>query len=127
MKKLIVIILLAGCIPVAAQIKERPERPGLFSFFRMKQLPPNLRWLRNAPAFTTLPMGNLSSSTYWQGVSYTSYSENGRFRSTHSFDVQGQLRESRASFSLRKSGTLSKWCVQLSAQRSRPLFIYTIR
>lgn len=126
MKKLIVIILLVGCIPAAAQFKERSERPGLFSFFRMKQLPPNLRWLRNAPVFTTLPMG-MSSSAYWQGVSYTSYSENGRFRSTHSFDVQGQLRESRASFSLRKSGVLSKWAVQLSAQRSRPLFVYTIR
>jgi hypothetical protein len=127
MKKLIVIILLAGCIPAAAQFKERSERQGLFSFFRMKPLPPNLRWLMNAPVFTTLPMGNLSSSAYWQGVSYTSYSENGRFRSTHSFDVQGQLRESRASFSLRKSGVLSKWAVQLSAQRSRPLFTYTIR
>lgn len=127
MKKLVAIILLAGCIPAAAQIKGQSEKPGLFSFFRVKQLPPNLRWLRNAPVFTNLPMNNRSSSTYWEGVSYTSYSENGRFRSTHSFDVLGQLRESRASFSLKKSGMLSKWCVQLSAQRSRPLFIYTIR
>jgi hypothetical protein len=127
MKKLAIIILLIGCIPAGAQVRDRPESPGFFSFFKMKQFPLNPGWLKSAPLFTNLPAGNIPSSTYWEGVSYTSYSENGRFTSTHSFDVQGQLRESRASFSLKKSGVLSKWRVQFSAQRTRPLFVYTIR
>jgi hypothetical protein len=128
MKKLAIIILLAGSVSASAQIRDHSERQGIFSFFKMKQLPLNLRWLKCAPVFTNLPMGgNTASSTYWEGVSYTSYSENGRFRSTHSFDVQGQLRETRTSFSLKKNGTLSKWCVQFSPQRTRPLFVYTIR
>lgn len=123
-----IIILLAGCIPAGAQVRDRSERPGVFSIFSMKQQVFNPRWLKNAPVFTNLPMGaNTPAGTYWEGMSYTSYSVNGRFRSTHSFDVQGQLRESRASFSLKKSGILSKWCVQFSAQRTRPLFVYTIR
>jgi hypothetical protein len=128
MKKLMVIILLAGCIPASAQFMGEAKRQDFFGFFRIKQPPLNLGWLKSAPVFMNLPAGgNTFSSAYWEGVSYTSYSENGRFRNTHSFDVQGQLRESRASYSLKKNGMLSKLRVQFSSQRNRPLFAYTIQ
>lgn len=127
MRKLFILMLFFGFIGTQAQTKLRQRENSFRSFFRMKGPAPDFKSIRHTPVFVTLPAGNVFTTTsFWQGASYTSYSENGRFRSTHSFDVQGILRESRASFSLKKNGALSYWRVQFSPQRSRPLFIYTI-
>jgi len=127
MKKLLVLITTVITLHAAqGQIQTPLKERSFFSFFRMKPMRSWESMRPAAPILTNVINGNLASFSYWQGGSYTSYSENGRFRSTHSFDVQGQLRESRASFSLRSKGALSYWRIQLSAQRSRPLFIYTI-
>jgi hypothetical protein len=127
MKKLLILLLVVSFTSAGAQVKRHLRDNALISFFRIKGSVPDFKSIRRAPVFVNIPTNNAFTTTsYWQGASYTSYSENGRFRSTHSFDVQGVLRESRASFSLKKNGALSFWRVQFSPQRSRPHFIYTI-
>jgi hypothetical protein len=127
MNKWIVIILLLGSVSAEAQFTSALKERSFLGFFRIRQPAPDLRWLKPVPVLTNFQTDqHQPSSHYWQGVTYTSFSENGRFRSTHSFDNQGVLRESRASFSLKKSGALSWWRIQFSPQRSRPLFVYTI-
>jgi hypothetical protein len=125
MKKMLVFIIL-GSSWLQAEAQVNQKNRTLLNFFRMKPAAHNYQWSRKAPAFAVIPAFNQPDVSYWQGSTYTSYSENGRLRSTHSFDVQGQLRETRASFSLKKSGVLSWWRIQFSSQRNRPQFIYTI-
>jgi hypothetical protein len=92
----------------------------------MKKATRHLPSLR-APLFTMVASNdNVAAFSYWQGGSYTSYSENGRYSSSYSYDVLGQIRESRASYKLKKNGALSYWHIQFSPQRTRPLFVYTI-
>ena len=126
MNKLLISLLIAGCINAQAQVAPRKEHAFL-SFFRFKERISPHGHLRNGAVLSFVPAGNSQQSfTYWQGSSYTSYSENGRLRNTYCFDVQGQLRESRTTFSLKKRGVLSYWHIQFSLHRTRPLFIYTI-
>jgi hypothetical protein len=113
-------------LQVQAQGRTETASSPLRAFFKMKDSPA-FGWRRVPTSFISFPGSDTQSSfSYWMGSSYTSHSENGRFRSTHLFDVLGHLRESRASVSLRKSGPLSYWRIQISPQRHRPLFIYTI-
>jgi hypothetical protein len=122
MKTSLVLMLMVCAINCQAQLQSSKRNP-LLSFFKMKGNPPDLRSIRTAPVFSTIPYTNLS---YWQGGGYTSYSENGRIRTTHLFDATGILRETRASISLKRAGRLSYWRIQYSPQRLRPLIIYTI-
>lgn len=122
MKTCLVVILVACVINCRAQVQS-PKRHAIFSFFRMKGTAPDMRSIRNAPIFSNIPYTNLS---YWHGAGFTSYSENGRIRTTHLFDATGILRETRASISLKRAGRLSYWRIQSSPQRLRPLIIYTI-
>ena len=122
MKTYVILILMACVVNCQAQLKASKRHP-LLSFFRMKGTPPDMRMIRNAPTYETIPYTNLS---YWQGAGYTSYSENGRIRTTHLFDATGILRETRSSISLKRAGRLSYWRIQYSPQRLRPLIIYTI-
>lgn len=122
MKTWLVVILTASVVNCHAQLQSSKRHP-IFSFFRMKGNPPDMRSIRSAPQLSTIPYTNLS---YWQGAGYTSYSENGRIRTTHLFDATGVLRETRSSISLKREGRLSYWRIQYSPQRLRPLIIYTI-
>jgi hypothetical protein len=122
MKHLTIFILLSCCISATAQI----NRKRFPAFFRMNPSFPVTKW-KSSPRLNTIITGSNSSSAYWEGTSYTSYSENGRLRATHSFDIQGQLRESRTYLSLRKTGALSNWSIQIIPQRNRPLFVYRIQ
>jgi hypothetical protein len=125
MIKILSLAFVILAIQVQAQSRERASS-SLRAFFKMKDS--NISgWRQGTPTLVNFPGSEIQSSfSYWVGSSYTSYSENGRFRNTYLFDVQGRLRESRASVSLRKSGPLSYWRVQISPQRHRPMFIYTI-
>jgi hypothetical protein len=127
MKKAMFLFFIVISLSAHAQFQDLPgTRSSFLGFFRMKPIPP-LRWLRTAPRFNQVSTNTMQNAySYWLGASYTSYSENGRFSATHLWDVQGRLRESRASFSLKKNGALSWWRVQISPQRTRPLVIYTI-
>jgi hypothetical protein len=125
---MLILILIVSCYSVQAQRHKQLKKDGFFSFFRMKNGLTSFRWLRSSPRLTTVLSDHSTPAfNYWQGASFTSYSENGRIVSTNSFDVQGQLRETRTSFILRKRGLLSNWRVQISSQRNRPYFIYTIQ
>jgi hypothetical protein len=112
---------------VAAQINADLVKNARSPILQRQEPLASKSWIRSTPVFA-LPSTDYANATapYWQGVTYTRYSEDGRFKSTYLFDVQGTLRESRASYSLKKSGILSYWRVQISPQRSRPQFIYTI-
>jgi hypothetical protein len=123
MKKYIILILMTSFLSCQAQLNEPKAKRSLLSFFRMKGTPPDMRTIRTSPSFATIPY---TDHCYWQGAGYTSYSENGRIRTTHLFDVTGMLRETRSSISLRREGRLSYWRIQFSPQRNRPLIIYTI-
>lgn len=122
----ILLLMIIGSINTQAQFKTKDKGNSLTSFFRMDSDFSGFREMKSAPRFSTV-FGNSSALSYWQGVSYTSYSENRRISGIHSFDVQGQLRESRTQFLLKKRGIFSKWSVQFSPQRSRPFFVYTIK
>jgi hypothetical protein len=127
MKTLLIIMLAGSCLSSQAQLKNQSGKGGFAGFLRMTQPLTDSKWLNGAPRLTSLPWGHYTTAgAYWQGSSYTSYSENGRVTSTYTFDTQGQLRESKTSVSLRKRGMLSYWQVQFSPQRSRPLLIYNI-
>ena len=130
MKKLVTFILVAvSCFSVHAQLKTNPGMNRLFGFFRMKQSLSSLDGIRSTPRFTSIPSGiRMTTTSYWEGLTYTNFSENGRLSSTYSFDMQGQLRETRTSILLRKSGAFSNWTIQFAPQRSnKALFVYRIQ
>jgi hypothetical protein len=125
MQKMLTILLIVCAVKAEAQFRIA-DREIPFVCDNLNSKP--LRWRKLTPTLVTFPGSEVQSAfSYWQGSSYTSYSGNGRIRSTHLFDVQGQLRESRASISLRRKGILSNWRVQFSPQRTSPLFIYMIQ
>ena len=123
MKKLLILIIFLAWHPSEAQIRGQQQQL-LRKFFRFEQPIPPSRFIRTAATMRLLPSFGRPSVPYWEGLSYTSYSENGRIRSTHSFDVQGQFRETRTSFVLMRHGVLSNWRIQFSSQRTRPLFVF---
>lgn len=112
----VVFILLTLSFAVSAQ-----RHSGLRGFLKMREKP---TFLRKTPAFILSPQHDIN---YWQGSSFVNYSENGRLKTTMSFDMHGLLRESFSSINLKKDGTLSNLRIQVSAQRNRPVFVYTIR
>ncbi len=125
MKSAIILIILMGGIQAKAQLLSFEKAP-LNTFFNMKNVVTDYKAIRTTPTMVNPQNTTSQFFSYWQGALLTSYSGNGRFRATHSFDMQGLLRETRASFSLKKSGVLSYWRIQLSSVRTRPLLTYTI-
>jgi len=129
MKTLMLLLLILTSSGATAQINSfRKGSNSLLGFFRVKEniLPVDYRATRQVLVLRTPPSDAFTSSSYWQTATYTTYSENGRIRTTHIFDINGQLRESRPSVSLRKTGVLSYLRVQFSLQRQPTLFTYTL-
>src|SRR5690349_14758199 len=117
MVKTFVLIMLMGASHTFVNAQVFSELKG---FLRMKSKPV---WLRKTPAMT---VSHDNVSSYWQGSSFTNFSENGRIKSTMSFDIHGQIRESFSSINLKKSGVLSYWRIQFSSRRTHPVIVYTI-
>ena len=118
MKKLFVLVLLVSCMSAHAQINIHSKRERFLSFFQIKQPFSSLKWMKAAPRLTTVSSNaNESKSSYWQAATYTTYSGNGRIVTSHSFDVNGMLRESRTSLVLKKRNRTSTW----------PQLLYRIR
>jgi hypothetical protein len=127
MKQSFLAILIFCSVYAYGQTNPSRSKSHFLSFMKFKNHGPDLRWNRTTPIFTSFVGSSLESSfSYWQGASYTTFSRNGRLRTTNLFDVHGQLRETRSSVSLKKSGVLSYWRLQISPQRTRPLLVYTI-
>ncbi|WP_143785684.1 hypothetical protein [Ohtaekwangia koreensis] len=126
MRTFIMSLLVISSLHASAQIKSSESSNSLLSFFRTKKTSDtfSFRAIKHAPVLSSAD--SYAPGQYWQTSSYTTYSENGRIRTTHIFDVNGQLRESRPSVSLKKSGALSYLRVQFSFQRQPTLFTYTI-
>lgn len=125
MRKLLTLAMLSACLSAEGQINTS-KFESLSKFFRFRDAPSGFRSARAAPNLRSLTDGSPSQS-YWEVLSYTSYSENGRIRSIHSFDANGRLRETRTSFSLRKKGPLSNCRVQFSSRQTRPFLVFMIR
>jgi hypothetical protein len=127
MKHKLTLILVMVVGTATAQLKGHRLSGDFNRSLRIPHAVADRQWVRNTPMLNTFYGDQPSNAfTYWQGMTYTRYSVNGRFKSTYLFDVQGTLRESRASYSLKKSGILSYWRVQFSPQRTRSLLTYTI-
>jgi hypothetical protein len=118
MVKSLVLIMLVVAATTSAHAQVLPELKG---FFRMKSKPVFLQ--RRAPS---IALSQDHAIPYWQGSSYTYFSENGRIKTTVSFDVHGQLRESFSSINLKSTGALSYWRIQFSPRRTQPMLVYTI-
>ncbi len=119
---LIVLVCLMLAFTTQGQMAKKMN--GVWGFLKMKNKP---YVLRKTPAVVNVQgIDATHSFSYWQGSSFTTWSENGRVKATYSFDHQGSLRESNASISIRKSGLLSWWRIQFSPQRTRPFVVYTI-
>jgi hypothetical protein len=112
---LLIILMVAATASAEGQILRE-----LRGFVRMKSKP---IFYRKTPVIINSQDNALP---YWQGSSYTNFSENGRLKNTLSFDIHGQLRESFSSINLKKSGVLSYWRIQFSPIRTRPMLVYTI-
>ena len=115
-KSLLLIMLILGSTTWA----DAQTLPELKGFFRMKSKPV---LQRRAPSIW---LSQDHAIPYWQGSSYTDFSENGRIKTTVSFDVHGQIRESVSSINLKSTGALSYWRIQISPRRTRPMLVYTI-
>lgn len=115
-KTIVLFIVMASstCLADAQILRE------VRGYLRMKTKP---IFQRRPPVLTTSPE---LTAPYWQGTSYTNFSENGRLRSTLMFDIHGQLRESSSSINLKKTGALSYWRIQFSPRRSQPVLVFTI-
>lgn len=125
MRKILTTLLIFSSVCSFGQIKESHAR--IFNFLRFHNTTPDLRWNRTTPLFVNFYGSSIESSfSYWQGAAFTTFSRNGRIKTTNLFDVHGQLRETRSSVSLKKTGVLSYWRLQISPQRTRPLLVYTI-
>jgi hypothetical protein len=128
MRTILVLILLASCYSVQAQYAKQHKKSGILGFFRMKNDISGYRWQKSGPQYTSLYSAlNQPANpafTYWQGGSFTSFSENGRVVSTSSFDVQGQIRETHTTIRLVKTGMLSNFRFQISTDRNRPAFLF---
>jgi hypothetical protein len=124
MNKLLVVVFVLTSAGLQAQF--RMKETSALHILRAKEKFPSYQSVRCTPFIQNMSTDYAAAALFWQGASYTNYSENGRLRSTHTFDVHGQLRETRASFSLKKRGLLSLWRIQVSSRRNSPLFIYTI-
>jgi hypothetical protein len=117
---ILVSILMLSSFGSYSQLQTPHARHAILTFFRMKGTPPDMRLIRNSPLFSYIPY---STQSFWTGAEYLSYSENGRIRTIHLIDASGVLRDTRSSISLHRH---SRWRIQFSAQRRRPLITYRI-
>ncbi|HEY4654228.1 MAG TPA: hypothetical protein VIH22_06925 [Cyclobacteriaceae bacterium] len=62
---------------------------------------------------------------YWQGLVITRTSPGKFFASTYFYDVQGNLRETRSYFNIKKRGQLTNWKIQIPSQHTSPVLVHT--
>ena len=63
--------------------------------------------------------------SYWQGVVFTRTSPGKYFASTYYYDQQGNLRETRSFFNIRRRGQFTNWKIQFSSLYKNPVFVRT--
>lgn len=65
------------------------------------------------------------TGVYWQGIVFTRTSPGKFFASTYYYDQQGNLRETRSFFNIRRRGQFTNWKIQFSSLYKSPVFVRT--
>ena len=65
------------------------------------------------------------AGAYWQGLVFTRTSPGRYFASTYYYDQQGNLRETRSFFNIRRRGQFTNWKIQFSSLYKNPVFVRT--
>jgi hypothetical protein len=78
------------------------------------------------PAYTMFRPGTYGIG-YWQGVAVKEVSPDKFFESTYHYDMQGNLRETRSYFNIKRKGQLTKWSILIPTVGGSPAFIHTLR
>ncbi|MDV3309219.1 MAG: hypothetical protein LOY03_10435 [Cyclobacteriaceae bacterium] len=65
------------------------------------------------------------TGSYWQGLVFTRTSPGKFFASTYYYDQQGNLRETRSFFNIRRRGQFTNWKIQFSSLYKSPVFVRT--
>lgn len=79
-----------------------------------------------APIYTIYQSGNYGQG-YWQGLEFKKSSPDKFFESTYRYDMQGNLRETRSYFNIKRNGQLTKWSILIPTNRNSPAFVHTLR
>jgi hypothetical protein len=78
------------------------------------------------PIYTLSRSGN-SGTGYWQGLAVKEISPDKFFESTYHYDTQGNLRETRSYFNIKRKGQLTKWSILIPTYGGSPAFIHTLK
>lgn len=79
-----------------------------------------------APLYTIYQSGNYGLG-YWQGLEFKKSSADKFFETTYRYDMQGNLRETRSMFNIKRKGQLTKWSILIPTSRNSPAFVHTLR
>lgn len=79
-----------------------------------------------APIYTIYQSSNYGPG-YWQGLEFKKSSSDKFFESTYRYDMQGNLRETRSYFNIKRNGQLTKWSILIPTNRNSPAFVHTLR
>lgn len=79
-----------------------------------------------APIYTIYQSGNYGLG-YWQGLEFKKSSSDKYFETTYRYDMQGNLRETRSYFNIKRKGQLTKWSILIPTNRNSPAFVHTLR
>ncbi|HEX5172383.1 MAG TPA: hypothetical protein VFW11_24575 [Cyclobacteriaceae bacterium] len=77
-----------------------------------------------APIYTIFRSGYYGFG-YWQGLAFTKISPDKFFESTYFYDMQGNLRETRSYFNIKRKGQVTNWSILMPTYRGSPAFVHT--
>lgn len=75
--------------------------------------------------FYTLYHSAVRPDGYWQGLVFTKISRDKFFASTYFYDMQGNLRETKSYFNIKRRGRLTNWKIQFPSRRTSPVLVRT--
>lgn len=75
--------------------------------------------------YLTLYRSTDRAGAYWQGLVFTRTSPGKFFASTYYYDQQGNLRETRSFFNIRRRGQFTNWKIQFSSLYKNPVLVRT--
>ena len=79
-----------------------------------------------SPLYSINQTSNIGQG-YWRGLTFTDVSPNKFFESAYFYDSQGNLRETKSYFNIKKKGQLTNWSILIPTHRSSPAFVHTFR
>jgi len=130
MKKLIFLLLLVANYPSIAQYNLRSKSNTLSSIRELNALSITdsdlIYKVAIAPQYTLNQSPFSGAGGYWRGLSIRDISRDKFFESTYYYDMQGNLRETRSFFNIKRKGQITNWRIQVPTYRqSSPVFVHT--